>query len=297
MRLDAAIAKVGKIQGMQILVTGAGGFVGKALCVALRNSGHDVHELRSEAGDVASSITWSQVPATEHVFHLAGRTFVPDSWDDPARFHDTNVLGTARALEYCRKMGCSLTFLSAYLYGVPERLPINEDCPLRPNNPYALSKRLAEELCEFHAAYYGVTTTILRPFNLFGPGQKEHFLIPHVIRQLTEQSEVRVKDLEPRRDYLYLTDFVDLLTKTLKAPDGYNVFNVGAGSSLSVREIIDIIQTVAGTDLPVISTGEIRRNEIDDVRADISRVCARFGWSPSISFERGVTHLLHGARG
>lgn len=276
----------------KVLVTGAPGFIGRALCAALKGRGYQLTELSRRDGDIADPGTLAHINPVEHVFHLAGRTFVPDSWEDPLGFHRTNALGTGNVLEYCRRNAARLTFVSAYLYGLPDRYPVWEQCVPRPNNPYALSKYLGEQLCEFYAAYHGVHVTVLRPFNLFGPGQKNHFLIPHIVDQVKSGGTIHVKDLEPRRDYLYIDDLVDALARTLGGPSGYNVLNIGSGSSLSVRELIAVIQSVAGTDLPVVSTGEVRRNEIDDVYADIAKARGLLGWEPAVTFRQGVERMM-----
>src|SRR5438309_10915379 len=275
-----------------ILVTGAGGFIGRALCQSLRWRGHKVSELSSRNGDIADRTTLSHVGSADHVFHLAGRTFVPDSWKDPLGFHRVNVLGTENVLEFCRNCGARLTFISAYLDGVPERLPVSEACAPQPNNPYALSKYLAEQVCAFYAAHHGIAVTVIRPFNIFGPGQKAHFLIPQIVGQVREGRTIRVKDLSPRRDYIYIDDLVEALAKTLDGPQGYNVVNIGSGSSFSVRELITVIQSVARTELEVVEEGKIRPNEIDNVYADIGKARVRLGWAPSLTFREGVERMM-----
>lgn len=276
----------------RVLVTGAHGFIGRALCRSLRSQGHEFVELSHQDGDIAEPATLSNIGTVQHVFHLAGRTFVPDSWEDPMGFQKANVIGTANVLEYCRARGARLTFVSAYLYGLPDRLPVSENCLPRPNNPYALSKYLAEQVCEFYASCHGVDITIIRPFNIFGPNQKDHFLIPHILNQVIARQTIHVKDLAPRRDYIYIDDLVEALVKTLKSPGGYSVLNIGSGLSLSVWELIDDIQSVAGTKLPVVSTDEARHNEIDDVYADIRKAQGLLGWAPSLSFKQGVERMM-----
>jgi nucleoside-diphosphate-sugar epimerase len=273
-------------------VTGASGFIGRALCQSLRLQGYEVVELTGADGDIAEPATLSHIKPVQHVFHLAGRTFVPESWTDPSGFYRVNVLGTANVLNFCRKHGARLTFISAYVYGVPERLPVSEKCVPRPNNPYALSKHLAEQVCAFYADQHGMDVTVVRPFNIFGPGQKAHFLIPRIISQVRERKTIRVKDLAPRRDYIYIDDLVDALTKTLSGPGGYDVFNIGSGISLSVRELIAAIQSVAGTGLSVVSEDEVRSNEINDVYADTSKAQELLGWTPNLTFHQGVEKMI-----
>lgn len=155
-----------------IVVSGASGFVGLALMRRLRaDDRHAATGIGSAAGDVADASTWATLPAAEVVVHLAARTFVPDSWTDPAAFIDTNVGGTARALEYCRTRGARLVFLSSYLYGKPRRLPIDEQAEVSVPNPYALSKKLAEDTCRCYAEIFGIDVTVLRVFNIYGGGR------------------------------------------------------------------------------------------------------------------------------
>ena len=276
----------------KLLVTGSDGFIGRALCQNLRARGHDVVGLTRHEGDIADAATFDRVGAVDHVMHLAGRTYVPDSWKDPAGFHNTNILGTANARDFCRTRGARCTYVSSYLYGVPERLPVSETCTPRPNTPYALSKFLAEQICAFYVEHHGVDVTAIRPFNVFGPGQKPHFLIPQIILDVIAQRPIRVKDLAPRRDYVYLDDLIDALVKTLDAPAGYNLCNIGSGVSLSVSESIDIIQSVAGSNLQVVCDGVVRPNEINDVYADISRARSLLDWSPRLSFREGIERMM-----
>lgn len=275
-----------------VLVTGSGGFIGRALCPSLRQIGCEVVEWSRRNGDISDAGTLGCVGSVDHVIHLAGCTYVPDSWKDPLGFQRTNILGTANVLEFCRARGSRLTFVSAYLYGVPDRLPVAESAVPRPNNPYALSKYLAEQVCEFYAVHHGVDVSVIRPFNVFGPGQKKHFLIPRIVGQVKEGKSIQVKDLAPRRDYLYIDDLVDALVKTLSGPAGCNIFNIGSGASLSVREVIAVIQSVAGTQLQVISDDEIRPNEIDDVYADTKRARALLHWSPRLTFQQGIAKMI-----
>ena len=276
-----------------VLVTGATGFIGQALCRSLRARGQEIVELSTRDGDIAEPATLAKLGPVFHVYHLAGRTFVPDSWLDPVEFHRINVLGTANVLEFCRAQGARLTFVSAYLYGVPTRLPVSEDCVPKPNNPYALSKLLAEQLCAFHAAHHGLDVAVVRPFNIFGSGQKPHFLIPEIVRQVKQRRPIRVKDLAPRRDYLHVDDLVEALVKASSGPGGYNVFNIGSGVSFSVGELIGMIQSVWGVDLPVSGEGSARHNEIDDVYADTRRARELLGWTPSLTIRQGFERMMN----
>ncbi len=277
-----------------ILVTGATGFIGRRLVEVLRACGHTVQELSSEHGDIADPLTLAKFADTEldFAFHLAGRTFVPDAWREPGEFKRVNVKGTANVLELCRKKKIPLTYVSAYLYGIPNSLPIKETDRIQPNNPYALSKFLAESTCRYYAQHFDIPVTIIRPFNIFGPGQKGHFLMPEIIAQLKANKTIHLQDLKPRRDYLYLDDLVDALVRTLDMGPGCHLYNIGCGSSLSVEEIVNTVQAVAGTSLPVVSGDIPRPNEIADAYADITHATEALGWRAKYTFEQGVRAIL-----
>lgn len=276
----------------KVLVTGATGFIGRHLCPRLRSAGHEVIATSSASGDVSDSQWWSQLSPADVVVHLAGRTFVPDSWRDPAAYMRANLLGAMGALDYCRAHRARLVFLSSYLYGNPRSQPISEDAPLMANNPYGLSKLLAEEACRFYATRLGVSVAILRPFNVYGPGQGEDFLVPFIIQQIRAGGEVRVKDLKPKRDYVHVGDVVEAIALCLDLQEAWCVFNVATGRSHSVGELIEIAQRAAGTDLPVISAEEVRPDEIMDTVADISRARTVLGWNPQWELATGIAALL-----
>jgi len=276
----------------RILVTGASGFIGKHLVPKLRDNHHDVIEANSRSGDIADEGTWQSFPQVDVVIHLAGRTFVPDSWLDSAGFLKTNFLGTIAALEYCKNNDARLVYLSSYLYGNPEKLPISESAPLYANNPYALSKKLTEEACQFYSDSFGVKITVLRPFNVYGPGQSELFLIPSIIDQTSLGDVIRVKDLEPKRDYVYIDDLVSAIIKAIGLYQGFSVFNIGTGLSYSVAELIGLIQEIKGSKLTCISSEERRPDEILDCRADIAQATRCLGWKPETDLKSGLRAVI-----
>lgn len=251
--------------------------------------------MSSKDGDISDAKTFDRFLKQNigHVFHCASNTFVPESWNDPAAFLKTNVQGTVSVLEFCRKKKVSMTYVSAYVYGSAVINPIKEDSVIAPNNPYALSKRMAEELCEFYYTYYGLQVNIVRPFNIYGPGQHERFLVPYIINQALHSDAIRVKDLFPKRDFIYIDDVVDCLIKAMKYKT-FGIFNAGSGKSFSVRHVIDIVKQITGRDVPVISENLVRPNEISDTIADISLAERELDWVPVTSLEEGLKRIIAG---
>ena len=277
-----------------ILITGSKGFIGRALVHRFKQMGEDYHilEFDLDQGDISTMMP--PFPHADHVFHLAGLSFVPLSWEKTADFYRVNVCGIVNILDYCRKNSAGLTFISAYVYGIPEYLPIDEKHPVKPNNPYMHSKVLAESLCSFYTEQFGLNITVLRPFNIYGPGQRSEFLIPEILAQVRnpDSGEIVVNDVRPKRDFLYINDLVEALLLTFLHNDKPGIYNVGSGTSFSVGETIELIMSLTGTKKKIVSTGKGRKNEIPDIRADYSHISGQLGWVPRVSFREGLKKLI-----
>jgi len=282
-------------RGQRVVVTGAGGFLGKRLVARLHGLGCEVVELGRASG---FDLLNDEMPLSgiDHVFHLAAETGVPASWEDPARFHLVNAHGTVRVLDQCRRAGCSVTYVGAYIYGIPQSLPISEEHPLDPNNPYAFSKWMGEQACEWFAGTYALAVTAVRLFNVYGPGQSDRFLVSSLVAQALDPAVASIKlmDISPRRDYLYVDDAINALLSS-RSPGGYRLYNVGSGVSHSVGEVVDVVLAAAGSSKPVIDANEPRRNEIPDVRADCTRIFTDCGWSPRYTLAAGVGEMVREA--
>jgi UDP-glucose 4-epimerase len=275
----------------EILITGASGFVGRRLTAALERAGYAVRGFSLEDGNLVSAHL--DFPEVAHVFHLAARTFVPESWSNPKAFYELNVMGTLNVLEFCKRRAASVTLISSYVYGVPERLPIGEDHPLQAFNPYSQSKIMAEGLARFYESHHRLKLSIVRPFNLYGFGQDPRFLVPTLIRQFLDPgtTEVQVADLRPKRDYLCVDDLVHMLLRILET-GRQGVFNAGSGASASVAEVARLVRMAAGSQKPLTSRKEERDHEVMDVIADVSRAREQLGWVPRIPLDQGIAAMV-----
>lgn len=272
-------------QGATVLMTGASGFIGRRTLPALERSGFTVQVERARLDREDLSC-----PRSDVVVHLAGMTYVPDSWKSPLRYYETNVVGTLRVLEYCARHHARMVYVSSYVYGAPDSLPISENAMRRPANPYMHTKVVAEDCCEFFGEQMGVDVVVIRPFNVYGPDQDKRFVIPAMISQLLDPavSVVSVGSLQPRRDFLFVDDLVELLISAA-ASDAVGVFNAGSGQSRSIQEVFDLLKAVTGVEKPVASSVETRRGEIMDIVADVDLSRRVFDWEATTSFRDGLT--------
>jgi nucleoside-diphosphate-sugar epimerase len=284
------------LKGKKILVTGADGFIGRALMKRLRESGALVTGLDLKDADICdlnSLLKFKSGRKFDLVYHLASVSYVPRAWKDPQGMYNTNLLGTLNVLEFCRvRKVPKLVFMSSYVYGRPQYLPIDEAHPVAPSNPYAWSKYLGELLCQAYANDFGLNCVVLRPFNVYGPGQKADFLIPTIMSQVAKSGKVVVKDLKPKRDFLYLDDMVEaLLAAGRSRTKRLGVVNIGYGQSFSIRQIIDLAGKNSGRKIAVGSLGEKRRGEINDVVAAIGTAKRKLHWRPSVGLREGLGRM------
>jgi UDP-glucose 4-epimerase len=285
-----------KLNGKRILVTGSSGFVGKNLVEKLKRQGAEVLTLADHDGrriDIRDQQRVLRIIRNiDIVYHLAAITSVPFSFENPGETYEVNVLGTLNILELCRLCNAEkIVFASSYVYGQPQYIPIDEEHPLQPTNPYARSKILGEELCRAYNTDFGVKCIILRPFNIYGAGQNKNFLIPSIIAQL-RYGKIELKDPEPKRDFIYISDIIDAYIKVGGFKGNFEVFNIGYGKSYSVKEITEKIVQLYGKDVKINYKNERRKKEIMDTVADIRKAKEKLGWEPSVDIDAGLKSML-----
>lgn len=275
-----------------LIVTGANGFIGTHLVKALSAAGHAVTAAESSDGDISLQTTWLRLPSADVVIHLAAKSSVPASWEYPPDFVQTNCLGISHALEFCRRHQAKLIFLSSYMYGDAGTDPIAETAPVFTKNPYALTKQFSEQLCDIYSHNFHVESRILRPFNVYGPGQGEAFLIPKIVSEARSFGRVYVKDLEPRRDYVYVDDVVSAIVKLIGYNGAHRVFNIGTGRSHSVLDVIHTVQTLLRCPVEVSNEGVRRSGEIMDSVANIELARRELDWLPKFDLVDGLSRMI-----
>lgn len=280
---------------MNVLITGSNGFVGKSLVSYLKNNykHFEVFGWLRSFGSLNQenfSRQFGENIKIDKLIHLACNSKVVESWDLPYDYYIKNTELTLDALEFCKTHKSAMIYISSYMYGNAEKQPISEEAPVKVNNPYAFSKLASENLCQFYADNHYIKTAIVRPFNIYGPGQSPHFIIPKIGLMIKDVSnlEIKLQNLNTRRDFIYIDDLNKSLAKILTGDVEFEVFNIGSGYSVSVKEIIDELSNISGIHKKVSSPEIYRKNEIMDVVADISKAKKLLNWSPEISLKQGL---------
>lgn len=278
----------------RILIAGHSGFVGTRLTRLLDARGEVTWQGASRATgiDLTRRDALEALGPCDVIVNLAGRVGVGDSWSAPADYYWSNLLSTLNVMEHARRHGARVIHVSSYVYGIPQYQPIDERHPVSGHNPYADSKLESEAICRQYSEAFAIPTAILRPFNLFGPGQIRTFLLPLVISQALAGGPIRVHSLTPRRDYLWIDDLALAISLMLpRQPDGAIVFNVGSGRSHSTREVIDAVLAETGP-CAVLCDDTPRANELSECICDNSQFRAAYDWRPKVSLEEGVARLV-----
>lgn len=275
---------------MKIGITGANGFVGKHLQKSLIKQGFDIELITRQNGyDILDLEGLKSLPKLDTIIHLAAKSYVPDAYKDPQSFFETNVSGTNNILEIARRDDAKFIFLSSYAYGNPEQIPTPESHRLVAANPYAASKILGEDLCNYYKEFFDLNTFILRPFNIYGPGQGDHFLIPKIIRQ-AQEGAISLFDSTPKRDYVHVLDVVSAIIACVNCNEDHDnhIYNIASGTSHSVADVVDlVVKEFPKDDIAVHYAGSDRPNEIMETIGDISKAYESLKWKPKYDLELG----------
>ena len=278
---------------MKVIVSGSDGFLGSHICGLLEKRGIEVIPLDITNGyDLSKPDVFETLPQADHFIHLANLVYVPMSYEKPYAFYRINYMTTLNALEYCRKNNAHLIYASSYIYGAPQYLPVDENHPVCPFNPYAQTKVICEKMCDGYHRDFGVKVSILRPFNLYGTGQKGKLLIPEIVGQLKEgKSQIQLKAATPRRDYINVVDVAGAFVACIDDKYEYGVYNVCSGESVSVREITEIINKHLKNKVEFVFSESDRPNEVDETRGRCDKLKS-IGWKQTMSFEEGIIDIL-----
>ena len=236
--------------------------------------------------------------------HLAGKAFVPDSFSNPRATFDANFTGTLNLLEALAESGFQGRFLyigSGDVYGLVEEhtLPIRETQPLRPRNPYAVSKVAAEALCYQWSQTGPFEVVMARPFNHIGPGQSERFAISDFAKQIAEiklgrrPPKLAAGDIDVTRDFTDVRDVVRAYLLLLDKGRGGEAYNVCSGIEHRLRDLIDQLVDVAGVRIQITADPKrLRRAEQQRICGSHAKLHEATGWQPKIGIHQSVYDIL-----
>ena len=305
-----------------VLVTGAGGFIGSHLVETLVRNGAQVrafvrYNSRADPGlltvlppDIINKIEivrgdlrdQAAIEEASHeidlIFHLGALIAIPYSYLHPGEVVETNVLGTLNVLLAARKNGVERVVhtSSSEVYGTAIRTPIDETHPLHGQSPYSASKIGADKLVESFYCAYQLPVVTLRPFNTYGPRQSARAVIPTIITQVLTQDYVYLGNLDTKRDFTYVSDTVRgfLFAAMVPGIEG-EVFNLGVGAEISVRDLAEKIFELVGKPVQIKTDHQRMRPEKSEVQRLISdnRIAReRLGWSPEVDFHQGLLNTI-----
>ncbi len=298
---------------MKIFVTGGAGYVGSICVEELLNAHHQVYVIdnlseghrqavdeRAEfiEGDLADRATLFktlELIRPEAVMHFAGNALVPESMSNPGKYFRNNVGNGIHLLEACAQAGVSKFIFSSTcaIFGVPKRVPMSEDAPKEPINPYGESKWMFERILDWYGRQHGLTHVSLRYFNAAGASRnfgehhwQETHLIPNVMKvALGQKSYVEVygtdyptSDGTCLRDFIHIVDLAQAHMLALKA-NASDAFNLGCGTGYSVRQVVDVARQATGHSIPILEKPR-RPGDPPKLLADSTKIREGLGWQP-----------------
>lgn len=226
------------------------------------------------------------------VYHLAALASVAGSWERPGETLSENTLATLNLLEAVREHAPEAVVVvigSGEVYGPPEELPVTEQAPLRPQNPYAVSKAAVDLLAAMYTDAHGLRAIRVRAFNHAGPGQGDVYVVSTLARQVAAGLEagddpipIVTGDPRPRRDFTDVRDVVRAYRLLAQAGEP-GAYNVCSGRATSVANLIAMLHDAAGRDIRhTIDPSRLRRHEVMEIRGSHDRLTAATGWEPEI---------------
>lgn len=291
----------------RLFVTGLGGFVGRHIKSRLDTCACTWQVMPVSARyDLTDGKTlenlWSHVP--DAVIHLAGQTFVPEAFRDPARTLQINLLGTLNLLQALKARGFTGTFLyvsSGDVYGQvgDHQLPITELHTPAPRNPYAVSKLSAELLSLQWGMSEGWPVILARPFNHIGTGQKDSFVIASAARQISrikqglQPPRLQVGDIDVTRDFLDVDDVISAYLALLDQGTPGQIYNICSGREQSIRSLIEYLGDLAQVDVQLIQDpARLRRAEQRRVCGSPAKLRQATGWTPETTTQQSLRAIL-----
>ena len=314
---------------MRYLVIGGCGFIGSHVVDALVADGHDVVVMdnlvtgRREFLNPKAQFVWGDIrqkedlarafrpfvtpvtkiviPAFERVINLAAQPYIPQCYDDPELFFETNANGTLnviRAVELWCPEARLLQYASAEEYGT-QKGKIGEGVAVRPQSTYGVSKVAADYLCQVRHRESGVRAIALRQFNCYGPRETHEYVIPEIVSQLAKRdghlgAVLKLGNVKAERDFLYVEDAARYAIELLEKGEPGEIYNLGAGTCVSIEDLAHLLARVMGIDMLTIEVdpAKLRPWDIERLESDNSKIHAAVEYRPKVEFEEGLRRTV-----
>lgn len=307
-----------------VLVTGGAGFIGSHLCEALLNQGAQVVNLDNFSdhydpamkkrniaglmnrtgfylykGDIRDAQLLNKIMQNHMItdlVHLAALAGVRKSISDPLEYVDVDIKGTVNLLEFAAKynVGRFIFASSSSVYGMaPPPFSERTTGTDRPISPYAAAKRAGELFCRTYHELYKIPVACLRFFTVYGPRQRPDMAIHLFTRLIDEGSEVPVFGTgASKRDFTYISDIIDGITRTLSIPLTYNLFNLGSSQVTTLTELIKMISRELGKEARI-AYYPLQPGDIPETAADLTHSYRILGYQPRVSLTDGIRAFIN----
>jgi GDP-4-dehydro-6-deoxy-D-mannose reductase len=314
---------------MKVLITGIAGFAGSHLAELLLSGGDEVmgaclpgettrniEPFKTRVGlfpcdirDAGAARKLIAETRPDEIYHLAALAFIPDSIADPRLTFEINLFGTLNVFEAAKRLQPSPSVLfvgSADEYGrvKEDELPVTEQNPLRPLNPYSVSKVSAGMLAYQYAASGSMRVVRVRPFNHTGPRQSPQFVCSDFARQIVEAEkgrrppEIWVGNLKPKRDFTDVRDVVRAYRDVLRRGEQGEVYNICSGKAVEIGRILDSLLAISGHTFSVVKQPErARGSDVSEIRGDYAKLRRAINWQPTIPLEKTLSDMIEYWRG
>ena len=311
---------------MRILITGAGGFVGRHLAAHLAAAepgaaligttlqpGESVHPAVSESRQI-DLCDYGAVHALladcrpQSIYHLAAQAFVPRSFEDPWETLENNIRAQLNIIQGCLALDIRprmLVVSSAEIYGAvpPAQLPMDENAPIRPANPYSVSKVAQDMLgLQYHLSH-GLPVMRARPFNHIGPGQNARFVAPAFALQIANiensggEAVIYVGNLAAKRDFTDVRDIVRAYHLIATRGTAGEAYNIASGKAHSIQSLLETLLTMTDKDIAVrVDPQRLRPVDVPEIRGDAGKLQRDTGWRPQLTFEETLRDVLADCR-
>ncbi|MBN1571342.1 MAG: NAD-dependent epimerase/dehydratase family protein [Acidobacteria bacterium] len=299
---------------MKILVTGGAGFIGSHVVEAYLATGHEVcvvddlstgfrrnvpenvclHEVDIRSEQLAKVFAEEK---PEVVNHQAARANVRESFEKPLLYTEVNVVGSVNVLECCRQFGVRKVIYASTggaVYGEPQSLPVSEDHPIHPLDPYGASKHHVEHFLHIYKSSFGIDFTVLRYPNVFGPRQDplgEAGVVAIFIGKMLNKAQPIINGTgDQERDFVFVLDVARASVLALNRAGG-EILNIGSGIPTSVNQVFEALNELTEFKGAAVH-GPAKAGEVYRIFLDADRAAEKLGWKPEISLREGLRRTV-----